>query len=316
MQHLSPDALQESDLLPYQTATELPGQRIIILAPHADDEVFGCGGAIMRYIEQGADVRVIIATDGAANHNSELSRQAYISQRQAESREAARILGYGEAAFWGLADRSLMEALPVLQARLQEMLNDFHADCLFAPSLHEIHPDHYACALAALHIAQHDCRTLRRIVFYEVGIACRPNLLLDITPFKAKKQAAMRCFRSQLGLQAYAEQISALNRYRTYTLAHVELAEAYYSVDTASLRDNTMCAYGQDRQTRAMQALHEHFDEQLNAQQQACKQREADLLREIEALHAKIAELYASTSWQVSRPLRAIKYAWYWLRRR
>ena len=35
----------ETDLVPYQTVAQLPARRALVIAPHADDEVFGCGGA-------------------------------------------------------------------------------------------------------------------------------------------------------------------------------------------------------------------------------------------------------------------------------
>ncbi len=46
-------------------ASPLPAaRRVLVLAPHADDEVFGCGGAIMRHADRGVPVRVVVAADG------------------------------------------------------------------------------------------------------------------------------------------------------------------------------------------------------------------------------------------------------------
>jgi len=38
------------------------GQRVLILAPHADDEILGCGGIIQKYVVNGSAIRVIIAS--------------------------------------------------------------------------------------------------------------------------------------------------------------------------------------------------------------------------------------------------------------
>ena len=43
------------------------GERIVIVAPHPDDEVLGCGGLIQQAVAAGADVRVIYLTNG--DHN-------------------------------------------------------------------------------------------------------------------------------------------------------------------------------------------------------------------------------------------------------
>ena len=56
----------ERKLIPYE-ASRFEARRVLVLAPHADDEVFGCGGALADLIEQGAVVRILILTDGAGD---------------------------------------------------------------------------------------------------------------------------------------------------------------------------------------------------------------------------------------------------------
>ena len=40
-------------------------ERVLVLAPHADDEVFGCGGLLHQLAEQKASIEVLILSDGA-----------------------------------------------------------------------------------------------------------------------------------------------------------------------------------------------------------------------------------------------------------
>lgn len=208
----------ESDLVPYAAMREIPAKRVLVLAPHPDDEVFGCGGAIAAHLRQDAVVQVVILTEGDLHGDP--------SVRAKESMAAAALLGYGTPEFWLEKDRSLV-ADERLVVRLAEKLHSTQVDLIYAPSPWEIHPDHrQTCLLAveALKRTESPCR----IAFYEIGAPLRPNLLLDITPYRALKEQAMACFASQMQHQAYGEHMAALNRYRTYTLpADIKAAEAF-----------------------------------------------------------------------------------------
>jgi N-acetylglucosamine malate deacetylase 1 len=68
---------------------------IVVVAPHPDDEVFGCGGLIALKRSQGVPVQVIFLTDGGASHTGlvEMSRQELVNIRQREALNALSILG-------------------------------------------------------------------------------------------------------------------------------------------------------------------------------------------------------------------------------
>lgn len=223
----------ESDLIPYTASNGLPAQSVLVLAPHPDDEVFGCGGTIASHARNGVPVHVVILTDGA--------RFGEVSVRADESRAAAKVLGYGEPEFWSLPDRGLGYSETLVQ-RILDCIADGKADLVYAPSPWEIHPDHRQTAWLAMEAVRRTGNAVR-LAFYEVGAPLRPNVLLDITPFLDTKEAAMRCFESQLVQQDYLRHIRALNQYRTYTLPRdVLAAEAYWVVtanelDQATLRD-------------------------------------------------------------------------------
>lgn len=214
----------ESDLIPYAAVAEIPARAAVVLAPHADDEVFGCGGAIAAHARAGVPVRVIVLTDGAARGEA--------ADRPGESMAAAQLLGYGTPEFWTYPDRGLRCDEETVE-RVAAAVRASDADLLYAPSPWEVHPDHRQAAAIAAQVAR---RTGVRVAFYEVGSPLRPNLLVDITASAATKDRAMQCFQSQLEHQEYASQIRALNHYRSYTLPRaVAAAEAFLLLDATEL---------------------------------------------------------------------------------
>ena len=209
----------ETDLIPYSASLCLPARSVLVLAPHPDDEVFGCGGAIAQHVKSGHPVCVVILTDGALYADSDV--------RQRESIAAAQLLGYGKPEFWGFPDGELQYS-DALAQRLADKIAQCGADLVYAPSPLEYHPDHRQTQLLATEAVRLSTPELR-LAFYEVGAPLRPNVLLDITTVMEIKEAAMRCFVSQLEHQNYVGHIQALNFYRTYTLgADVKSAEAFW----------------------------------------------------------------------------------------
>ena len=209
--------MSENQRIPYQASTlPVAGARgVLIVAPHPDDEVFGCGGCAALYSRAGVPVQALILTDGGLGGVAPPGR-SIVDARQAEARAAARLLGCRPPIFDTFADRALA-ATDALARRLADQVRASQADVLMAPSPWEVHPDHRAAAMAAI-----DAIGLlgpgHSLVQYEVGAPLLPNVLLDITPVWKLKQQAMICFASQLAVQGYDRHVTGLNVFRTYTL--------------------------------------------------------------------------------------------------
>lgn len=227
----------ESQLIPYQTSPVPDAKAVLVLAPHPDDEVFGCGAALALHVQRGAHVKVAVITLGDAGGDA--------ATRRAESLAAAAELGYESVEFWGLPDRGVLYGEALVQ-RIVQALEQGDIEVLYAPSLWENHPDHRATALAAREAARRHGRCV--LMAYEIGAPLRPNRLVDITPVLARKRAAMACFVSQLQGQAYDRQIEALNVFRTYTLRDVgiEAIEAFECSDAEALRSRRQAFLGSE----------------------------------------------------------------------
>lgn len=224
----------EAQLIPYTAVQGIEARSVLVLAPHPDDEVFGCGGAILRHVEAGARVDVVVVTDGGIGGPAD--------QRQAESQAAAKILGYGDPVFWHQEDRALRYS-EALVLRVLDQMDSSETDLLYAPSPWEMHPDHRQAMAIATEAARRYTRPIR-LAYYEVGAPLHPNVLLDISAQADAKELAMKCFVSQLSHQDYTRHIRALNSYRTYTLPPtVKGAEAYRVLEPGELAAGWSCGF-------------------------------------------------------------------------
>ncbi len=220
--------------MPYEARSELDARSILVLAPHPDDEIFGCGGLLALASQQRRATRIVIVSDGAAGGEA--------SQRESESRAAAAVLGQGGLPpiidFWRLPDRRVQPHCELIE-RISEAIRRYQPHWVLAPSPYEVHPDHRAVSIAAVAAVSREMSpaAASQLVFFEIGQPMLPNLLIDITPVLETKIRAMECFASQLSLQRYDEHVLALNRYRSYTLGPaVRYAEAYWHVNPSAAR--------------------------------------------------------------------------------
>jgi LmbE family N-acetylglucosaminyl deacetylase len=222
--------LIEAEAIPYEPAL-LRGERLLVLAPHPDDEVIGCGGLVAQHLREHRAVRIVIATDGA--HAGEAA------MREEEARRGIARLGEAEVEFLRYADRSLGDHV---STRIREELLAFRPDLILAPSLVEIHPDHLALAHALVETIQRDESlwgdlAVAHIAFYEVSQPLRPNTLVDISDVAEQKYAAIGEHTSQIAVRDYVAYARGLNAYRAMTLPpETQFAEGYFVIELPSVR--------------------------------------------------------------------------------
>lgn len=183
--------------------------RVVIVAPHPDDEVLGCAGLLMHLARLGKEILLIAVSDGEHSHHPDSAFSAdLLSQvRPAETAEALAALG--------VSDINIMRAqlpdsgISAQRAKLQDLLGAYlrPGDTVFASWQRDGHPDHeavgQACSEAARNIA---CRLIEIPIWMwhwrTPDHAAIPwqrarKLTLD-DAMLARKKAALACYRSQL----------------------------------------------------------------------------------------------------------------------
>jgi LmbE family N-acetylglucosaminyl deacetylase len=114
-------------------------QSALIIAPHFDDEVLGCGGTIIRLRQLGADVGLIFMTDGTGSHSGHVSHQELTAQRSAEGNAAAAVMSLApeDVTLLGLPEAQLSDFFEEGTASLLGIIQQRHPDAIFLPYRHE-----------------------------------------------------------------------------------------------------------------------------------------------------------------------------------
>lgn len=203
-----------------------PRGRILVLAPHPDDEAIGCGGILALHHDQGDPIKVIFMTDGAAGDPfGYYGNLDYRELRREEARRAARILGIEALEFWGYPDGRLSEAKD-LAHRLLDLLRRERPDIVYRPSTAEVHLDHFALAVSFEEAARRYEGAFADFC-YEIWAMVQPTHVIDIGPIWERKVQAIEQYKSQLRYNDYIRMVSGLNAYRTLFLLTAKYAEAY-----------------------------------------------------------------------------------------
>src|SRR3954463_1880746 len=124
--------MPEGEAIPFEPQ-DLRGERLLVLAPHPDDEVIGCGGLVALHLRERRKVNVVVATDGAQAGGA--------AEREVECRAALATPGHATIEFLRFPDRKLADA-PELDDRISAILREWKPDLIAVPSPLEIHPDH------------------------------------------------------------------------------------------------------------------------------------------------------------------------------
>ncbi len=214
--------------------TDLSARRVVVLAPHYDDEILGCGGLLARLTAQGAAVTVVFLSDGSGGGDAIDDRAAYAVRRKAEAEAVAREMAFSQIRHLGLPDGGLAAAMPELATAIAELLAELVPDHLLVPSPLERTGDHRA-TFAALHHVLGSLRGERAAAFaelevlaYEVNHPVYAHLLVDVSAELPRLEAAMALYQSQQERHDYLGAALGIRRYRTLTLGpEVEAAEAY-----------------------------------------------------------------------------------------
>lgn len=215
--------IAENQIVPFEVS-ELPTGPWLVFAPHADDETFGMGGALLCARAAGIRTELVVITDGAMGGEQD----DLVAIREQEARQAANYLGFEKLSFLREKDRGL-EFSEVLAFNMTTLIEASRAKTVFFPAVMELHPDHRAAAQLVWRALQLLADDAVRAVSYEISVQSPVNCLLDISAQVEGKKAALALYKSQLEQNNYIDIVLALNKTRSFTLPEsVSHAEGFY----------------------------------------------------------------------------------------
>ncbi|PFE13343.1 PIG-L deacetylase family protein [Bacillus cereus] len=205
----------------------------LVIAPHHDDEVIGCGGTIAQAISKGEHVKVIIITKGDLSGGGE-NLNEIISNRENECINACNTLGIEKenVKFLKKPDRSLVYSLDFVEEIIHE-ISKYKPNFIYFPHDMESDRDHRivnevvseAIFLCQSGFLKENCAPM--CLQYEVWTPMKNyQVVKDITRFIELKKASIKKYESQLKILNLVDGVLGLNSYRGMQ-AGVQSAEVF-----------------------------------------------------------------------------------------
>lgn len=213
-------------------------RRLLAVFAHPDDESLACGGTLARCADAGIEITLVCATRGEAgsiNPLIDVARESLGDVREAEVRQAARVLGIRGVVVLHHKDGLLPWTDPrVVERDLAEVFDRVTPDAVLTFGADGLywHPDHIAISARTAAVVRERAST-RPVVLYEVTMpasamtglgaalegrtgagplapwgldpaafgrgALPPTIVVDVSAQIDRKLAALACHRSQLG---------------------------------------------------------------------------------------------------------------------
>lgn len=211
---------------------------VLVVAPHPDDEVIGCGGIIAKRVANGDRVVVAIMTEGCMP----LYSGAFVENERTETIRAAMRLGVKNLAVSNFP-AAMLDTVPQweINLALNEIFKNFQPDEVYIPHKGDIHKDHQIIAAACMVAARPKAgeKSIKVLAYETISEtdwnepssenAFIPNVFVDITNHMKDKLEAMGMYKSQLQDSPAARSLEGMKAVAAHrgAIVGVKYAEAF-----------------------------------------------------------------------------------------
>ena len=205
---------------------------VLVIAPHPDDEVIGCGGSLCLHAQNGDRVAAVFLTSGELGLKK-LPREAAWKIREQEARRAGKILGLAGLFFLRQPDWMTGDQVTTVAAALRPILQREKPALIYLPHPADGHPDHQAAWPIVRSALKRGGMRVPKLRAYEVWTPISQfDEVQDISAVMPRKLRALRAHRSQLDDFDYEQAVRGLNRYRGALASKTRYAEVFQILAT------------------------------------------------------------------------------------
>lgn len=188
-------------------------KKIMVIAPHPDDETLGCGGTLLRHISEGDEVYWLICTTITEDQGFTKKR---IQERKKEIESVSNMfgfVGYRQLSF----KTTELDLVPrkELVGAISEYIKEIEPHTLYLPYRNDVHSDHayvFDSLVACTKSFRYPC--IRRALVYETlsetefglrtdDFGFKPNVYADISTFMDRKIEIMKVYKSEFGIHPF-----------------------------------------------------------------------------------------------------------------
>lgn len=221
--------------------------RILVIAPHPDDETLGCGGSLLKHKQNGDSLSWLVATKG---HEPQWSADL-LERKEKEIDRVAEAYRF-EQIFRLDFPTIKLDTMPLDQliVPIRDAISEAKPDWVYLNHWGDVHSDHrvlFEATMSVLKPFYNSRHGVKKVLSYEVlsstdaapanpARAFVPNVFTDISDFLEKKLDIMALYESELQespLPRALDSLRALARFRGATIG-VEFAEAFMLVREVS----------------------------------------------------------------------------------
>ena len=181
--------------------------KVLVIAPHPDDETLGCGGSLFRHKDNNDELYWIIVT---SLHKDDGWDKTKIENRELEIKNVNMQYGFKE--FFNLKiPTTKVDTIPIsiFVQKITEIYDRIKPEIIYIPFLYDVHTDHQIISnslQSSIKWFRHPY--IKRVLMYEtlsetefnfsVGRVFRPNVFMDITNYISSKIKAMEIYDGEL----------------------------------------------------------------------------------------------------------------------
>jgi LmbE family N-acetylglucosaminyl deacetylase len=215
-------------------------KKILVVAAHPDDEILGCGGTILKHINNGDDVNILFISDGESSRKNGTSIK--IDQRKKKAIKVARLLGSRSPIFLNLKDNSLDGYLLLeIIKKIELVFKKIRPEIIYTHFKNDLNVDHQITYKAVMTVCRPgEMNFVKEIYSFEISSstdwahpqldAFRPNVIVDIGRFLKKKISLIKIYSKELRRYPHSRSLKSIKnksqfRGNQFSLKHAEAFE-------------------------------------------------------------------------------------------